>query len=266
MSKHQMSSDETFAEKNAKHFDKVAPGEWPQWVLDLHKQTTDFLASPEFPGWLGISPAEGHRRMLDYACGNGLISGSLRPLFSSVTGMDVSKSMLDKYQATADRLGLGPEEMRGVRGDLLGDDLKPTEPPLEESALWNFDLVAISMALHHVEDPESAIKKLAARLKVGGKLLVIDWTPVDGSTPAQREYQKELERDGNRERIDGALMTHAASHTISKPYGFTEQEMRDMFEEAGCRDMSWKIAEELTPIPVIEEMKSQLYFAAATKG
>ncbi|KAF6783602.1 hypothetical protein CSOJ01_15875 [Colletotrichum sojae] len=61
-------------------------------------------------------------------------------------------------------------------------------------------------------------------------------------------------------------MTHAASHTINKPYGFTEQEMRDMFEEAGCRDMSWKIAEELTPIPVIEGLKSQLYFAAAKKG
>ncbi|KAF6811680.1 hypothetical protein CPLU01_15058 [Colletotrichum plurivorum] len=100
------------------------------------------------------------------------------------------------------------------------------------------------MALHHVEDPESAVKKLAARLKPGGKILVIDWTP---------------------ERIEGALKTHAASQTISKPKGFTEEETRNMFEDAGCKGMAWKLAEELSRIPVIDGLKSQLYFASATK-
>lgn len=205
--------------------------------------------------------------MLDYACGDGIITKSLKPHFASAIGVDVSGSMLDKYRATADGLGLGPGEMVGVRGDLLADNVQPTDPPLSNDNLWHFDLVAISMALHHFDNPEVSLQRLAGRLKVGGALLVIDYTPRDGSTRAQREYEEEL-REQKKE--DGSLDNSpnsaaiAARHTVSKPNGFTRQEMGELFEKAGCTGFKWKLAEELTPIPVANT-KAQLFWARATK-
>lgn len=200
--------------------------------------------------------------MLDYACGDGIISKALKPHFATAVGVDVSDSMLDKYRATASSLGLGPDEMVGVRGDLLADNVQPTDPPLAEGNLWNFDLVAISMALHHFEHPETALQRLAARLKVGGTLLVIDWTPRDGSTRAQREYEDELQdQNKSQENLDNAA---GASHTVSKPSGFTEKEMGQLFENSGCKEFKWKLAEELSPVPVANT-KAQLFWARATK-
>lgn len=203
--------------------------------------------------------------MLDYACGDGLITRALKPLFSSAIGIDLSASMLEKYRETASRLGVGPGEMMGVRGDLLVANAQPTDPALPDEVLSNFDLVAISMALHHVEDPDFAIERLAARLKTGGKLLVVDWAPLDGSTPAQREYQEEMRQNLEQGSLDNNAQPHASSHTISRPNGFTEQEMTQLLEIAGCKDVKWKLAEELSPIPVIHT-KAQLYWAIATKA
>lgn len=293
----QPSGAETFADKNAKHFEyglpssaprplnpnemsyapltsplphhsKVAgPGGWPQWVLDLHTQIIGFLTSPEFPAWANMAsppPAAG-RRMLDYACGDGLVSRALKPLFTQVVGVDVSGKMLDKYRAAASQRGLGPPDMVGVRGEFVsGDAEAPTDPPLPEGDAWDFDLVALSMALHHVEDPAAALRRLAARLRVGGKLLVVDWTPLDGSTPAQRAYQGEVRRRNDEERITRELQAHAASHTVSKPNGFTEREMGELFAQAGCEDMKWRLAEELSYVPVVRA-KGQLYWAIATR-
>ena len=249
------------------HSSKVVTptSDWPQWVLDVHKQISDFLESPEFAPWIDIEPRGENRRMLDYACGSGLVSKALKPLFSSVVGVDVSSSMLDKYRATASALGLEPDEMIGVRGDLLSPEPQPTDPPLPEEDLRHFDLAAISLALHHMEDPVDAAKKLAARLKPGGKLLVIDWTPIDGSTAVQRDYQEQMRKNGDEERLDKALRSHAASHTVSKPNGFTKQDMTELFEQGGCKDIKWKLAEELSSVPIIENAKGQFYWASATK-
>lgn len=198
--------------------------------------------------------------MLDYACGDGIVSKALMSHFATIVGIDVSETMLTKYRATAAELGLGADEMVGVCGDLLSDEDKPTDPPLPREKLHDFDLVVTSMALHHFADPKGAIRKLAALLKVGGVLLVIDWTPLDGSTAEQREYQAELKASGK----EMLMKDHAARHTVSKPGGFEKNEMGELFEKAGCQDFGWELAEKLTPIPVVDA-KAQLYFARATR-
>ncbi|UKZ55828.1 hypothetical protein TrVGV298_009652 [Trichoderma virens] len=238
---------DTLAEINAKHFDKVSPGDWQQWVRDLHEQVVEFLKSPEFPSWLGL-PSQSACRMLDYACGDGIISKGLKQYFSSIVGVDVSGSMLDKYRKTAADLSCSTDEMVGVRGDLLSDNVQPTDPPLPEEVLRNFDLVVISMALHHFEDPERALQRLATRLKVGGVFMVVDWTPLDLSTPAQRQYEEELRESGES----------------LEPDGFTEADMEGLFKQAGCGEVRWKLAEQLSPVPVAGA-KGQLFWARAQK-
>jgi len=207
--------------------------------------------------------------MLDYACGDGVVSRALQPRFATIIGVDVSDSMLAKFRQTAAALNLPPDAMVGVRGDLLGndddDDTPTTDPPLPAAALRDFDLVVTSMALHHFADPPRALRRLAARLRPGGALLVVDWAPLDGGTAAQRAYAEEL---GGRGETFATLAerakVHAAAHTISKP-NFSEREMAELFGQAGCRDARWRIADELSPIPPVD-VKSQLFWAGALKS
>lgn len=231
-------------------------------------QIRDFLGSTEGLEWLGLSATGSVTKvhMLDYAAGHGLVTEALVHHFATAIGIDVSEAMVGQYRATAARLGLGEERMKGVRGDLLPEQPSPTEPPLEKHELWGFDLVACSMALHHIDDPQLAVLRLVGRLREGGRILITSWTPVDGSTRAQREYQDELDSMSQEERdaAEELQRSHQSRHTISRPDGFTQQELRDWLGAAGCEDVKWWIADELSPIPVVKK-KAQLFCVVATK-
>lgn len=229
--------------------------------------------------------------MLDYACGDGLPSRTLKPYFKTCIGVDVSAGMLAKYNETATRLGLGPEEMIAVRGDLFADPVEETDPPLPEERLQNFDLVALCMALHHMEDIQMAISKLASRLRPGGTLLVIDWAQINGATPAQKEFMEDVQsgkipdkitpqsgegqehhhhhqhQEQKHQYVDPKEpgKAHPASHTISHD-SFTEAQMEELFKKAGCTDARWRLAEKLNDVPGARTGKMQLFWARATKG
>jgi len=201
--------------------------------------------------------------MLDYACGDGLVSRTLLPRFDLLVGADVSTTMLDKFRATAQRLGLGTDRMLAVQADLVSEDSATVE---NEVLRDKFDLVCTSMALHHFENPEAAMKRLAGHVKPGGTLLIIDWAPLDWGTPAQVAYGAELKEKGvdyDADIVKG-LQSHAAKHTISKP-NFSRPEMDHLFAVSGCNEFRWKLADELSPIPVIPDAKAQLFWARATK-
>lgn len=256
---------ESLGEKNAKYFDSEALKNWPQWVVDLQQQIVDFLVSSEFPSWLGIEGEDsGRRRMMDYACGDGLISRSLKSYHGFVLGVDVSARMLDRFKEGASKMGLGEDEIMCVTGDFITGKGQPTDPPLPEDVLQQFDLVSISMALHHVEDPALAVKELVSRLKPGGKILVIDWTPLDGSTEAQKQYEEELLQQNKGQALKDRLASHAAAHTVGKPEGFTATEMGDIFSKAGCEGFTWKLADKLTYVEPIDA-KGQIFWTFATK-
>jgi ubiquinone/menaquinone biosynthesis C-methylase UbiE len=246
---------------------------------------------PNSSAWLGLpTTGEPQDKMLDYACGDGLPSRSLKPHFKTCIGVDVSAGMLAKYVATATRLGLGPEEMIAVRGDLFAEPVQLTDPPLPEERLQNFDLAAICMALHHMEDIQLAISKLAGRLRPGGTLLVIDWAQINGDTAAQMEFMENVKtgklptkgvqqdrkehghhhHDHQTEKHqyfdpEEPSKPHPASHTITHD-SFTEKQISELFHNAGCTDARWKLADKLSDVPGARTGKMQLFWARATKG
>ncbi|KAH8903711.1 hypothetical protein BR93DRAFT_971321 [Coniochaeta sp. PMI_546] len=71
--------------------------------------------------------------------------------------------------------GLFGLQMRAARGDLLIDSKE-----LDKPDLFSFNVVVMSAALHHVENPEKMIEKLAQRLAPGGSFVI-----VDGVTPSE---------------------------------------------------------------------------------
>ena len=77
--------------------------------------------------------------------------------------------MVDQYNKLAEKFDLS-NQMRANVGDLIkGSD------QLNAPEYSGFDLIVMSMALHHVEDPALMIHRLSQRLATGGVLLIIDW-------------------------------------------------------------------------------------------
>jgi len=96
----------------------------------------------------------------DLGCGTGDIAARLAPLVSAVHVVDMSKAML---AAARKRLG-GHSNVKFHHGDL-------TNLPLADESV---DAAVISLVLHHVADPETAIAEAARILRPRGRLLVID--------------------------------------------------------------------------------------------
>ena len=106
-----------------------------------------------------LSGIEGGR-ILDVGCGNGQFTGMLvhsLASFESVTGVDVDR---DALRQAGERFGTGQYTfLLAGAGDL---------PFPDES----FDMVVISRALHHVEDPEKTLGEMRRVLSTGGTLLI----------------------------------------------------------------------------------------------
>jgi SAM-dependent methyltransferase len=184
--------------------------------------------------------------------------------------------MLDKYRATAADLSLDESRMIAVQGDLLAPVVQPTTPVLSEEELGGFDLVAICMALHHVDDVEQAAKRLAERLRPGGVLLIIDWATRNSSKGAEQQHHPMLSASSGKhqhrhDHHHGHSNTHGevspihpAAHTISHD-SFTQEQIVDLFHQAGCGESRFKLADRLSDVPGARTGKMQLFWARATK-
>ncbi|KAF2128300.1 S-adenosyl-L-methionine-dependent methyltransferase [Dothidotthia symphoricarpi CBS 119687] len=226
-----MTTSQTIGELNSEFFDSIAKSTYSaDWVRNLVQQISSFLR--EHVEWIA-PPKEGGWRVLDYACGSGIASMALTAHASVLRGIDISGGMVDQYNATALSLNLKPEQMHGVRGNILEND-----ETLNGSEFQRFDVAIMSMALHHVEDPAAMVKKLTERLVPGGSLVIIDWLP-----------------HGEKAGEQG-MRSH--SHLISH-YGFSEAEMQDMYAQAGLGDFGFLLHPEQSEI--LGGGMNQLFFA-----
>ncbi|CAG8950128.1 hypothetical protein HYFRA_00008363 [Hymenoscyphus fraxineus] len=147
-------------------------------------------------------------RLLDYACGTGLVSRALAPHITHSIGLDISPGMVSEYNTLITNQGIPPSSMTAKVGNLLNPS-DPSPASLSSPEFFNFDIAAVGLGFHHFEDPFFAAKQLVARLKVGGVLLVIDFLP--------------------HEHGHG----HAAAKTVVH-HGFEVEEVRRMFGDAGA--------------------------------
>ncbi len=110
--------------------------------------------------------------------------------------------------------------MRAIQGNLVD---AAAAAALSDPSLFGFDVAASCLAFHHLDDPGLAAKKLAERLRPGsGVLVILDFLPHDmqpGHSP----------HDGDAHAADA----HAAAQHTVRHAGFTEENVRQMFEAAG---------------------------------
>ncbi|UNI22423.1 hypothetical protein JDV02_008314 [Purpureocillium takamizusanense] len=159
----------------------------------------DFIGAPE------------GGRLLDYACGTGLLSRALGDGMSQCVGVDVSESMVELYNGKAKSQGFTPEQRAAYVGNLLDPaDVSPVA--LSGSRFSGFDVAGVGAGFHHFDDPYLAASRLADRLRpAGGVLFILDFVAHEADA-------------SDREAIARGGVRH---------HGFGEAQMRDVFECAG---------------------------------
>lgn len=103
--------------------------------------------------------------------------------------------------------GLSPSEMHAYLGNMCSVT-DPSPAAFSDPEFFNFDVAGVGLGFHHFDDPAFAAKQLVKRLRPGGSLFIIDFLPHEA--PGQGH-----------------------GHGVVK-HGFSEDEIRDIFEKAGC--------------------------------
>lgn len=143
--------------------------------------------------------------------------------------------------------------MHAIRGDLtVPSPIEASFPTLlgSNSEYSGFDLIVMSMALHHIEVPELLVGRLVERLGERGTVVIIDWTLKD---PPQHQ-QAQLK--GNE--------SHEASHTVIHE-GFDKEQMYSILRQAGCDEVDYLVLNEPSKVPASIGGQKQLFFARGRK-
>lgn len=107
--------------------------------------------------------------------------------------------------------------MFAVVGNLtVPDDPRPAA--LSGPEFFDFDVAVLGLGFHHFEHPALSAQRLVERLRPGGVLVILDFvthSPHGGGSGG------------------GGGGHHGASHTVLH-HGFSEAQMKAIFEEAGA--------------------------------
>jgi SAM-dependent methyltransferase len=124
-------------------------------------------------------------RVLDFACGTGLVSQNLAPYTKQIVGIDISPDMVQVFNTKVYNQGISPDEMQSHVGDLLGD---------KELDLGKFDAAVSSLGYHHIHDIDLATSRLAHCLDPGGRLYVVDIEHGSGSVHGSMTDEEALKQ------------------------------------------------------------------------
>lgn len=144
------------------------------------------------------------KNILDYGCGTGLVAFSLVSEGNEVLGLDSSKGMIDEFNNKAKDKNL--KNIKASLHDILSEDLPQN----------SFDLIVISMSLHHIKDIEIFFEKSYKALKAGGVLCINDLEKEDGT------FHKKHNNDG---------VYH---------FGFSEDELVNIASKLGFSDFIYE--------------------------
>jgi len=155
-----------------------------------------------------VAPREGER-VLDAACGPGIVTGALAASGMRAVGVDLTAEMLAEARAS--------QNGSFVRGD--GARL-----PFADGA---FDVVVTRNALHHIVEPVAVMRELVRVVRRGGRLIVEDMRAPDEAK--RRAYHEEIER--LRDASHTRTLTEAELHALGARLGLTEpRSLRAQFE------------------------------------
>jgi ubiquinone/menaquinone biosynthesis C-methylase UbiE len=122
----------------------------------------------------------------------------------------------------------------------------------------SFDIAGVALGFHHFNNPSLCISNLAASLKKGGVLFIVDWLPKEvkaeehmgsqhthpddhSSHPSHSSAQQEAK---NTEQKETETEEWEKMKKTIKTNGFSESDMKAFFEGAGFKDFGFVVLEE----------------------
>jgi SAM-dependent methyltransferase len=182
-------------------------------------------------------------RLLDVACGGGIVVCAFAPHVKEATGIDMTPAMLDRARRLAAEKGLTNVAWR--EGDVSALPFADGE----------FDIVVTRFAVHHFPDPAAVMREMARVCAPGGRIIVVDTCASSDPMKAAQFNRLEKLRD--------------PSHVRALPLG----ELQGLFRDAGLGEpaLSWsELRDEVTnllarsfPNPGDEGKITAMFAAAA---
>jgi SAM-dependent methyltransferase len=205
-------------------------------------EKVDADVGARFGGALGEA-ASG--RLIDIACGPGVVTAALAPNAASVVAFDATAEMLAKAKARCAKAGVNNVEFKSGDAEHL---------PFADA---QFDGAVTRAAVHHFVDPQNAINEMFRVLRPGGVAVIADVTSSVNAEESQLHNAIERLRDPSHVRMLPASALDAAARRA----GF-----RDL--EAATWDMDRELEEWLTIVsdPVRSDPVRTVVRALAESG
>jgi len=128
-------------------------------------------------------------RVLDVACGTGVVTFRLAKMAKEVIGLDLTGEMLQR--ARKQRHDRGVENVRFALGEAEA-------LPFESGT---FDTVVCRMSLHHFSDPQRAIAEMVRVTRPGGRVVLADIVTSSSGVTARLHNAIERLRDPSHVRM-----------------------------------------------------------------
>jgi SAM-dependent methyltransferase len=184
----------------------------PQFRADLYRGTASYYDRFRVPYPQNLlddlaqqSGASGEGRLLDLACGPGLISFAMHGQFREVWAVDQEPGMIDVARQKAAAAGIST--LHFVTS--AAEDLSVPES--------SFDLIAIGNAFHRVQ--REIVAARALRWLRPGQYVALLWggTPWDGEAPWQQAMSETMERWRARAQGHDRIPPHYAENRERRP-------------------------------------------------
>jgi len=121
---------------------------------------------------------DGTQSVLDAGCGPGLVCCALAPHCREITGVDVTRAMIEEAGRRATEAHL--ENTRFVEGDIaampFGDE--------------TFDAAVSRYVFHHLENPLAVLREMARVTRPGGRIVICDASPAAGCRDHYDRFEK----------------------------------------------------------------------------
>ena len=147
---------------------------------------------------------------LDIGSGTGIISTKLAPLVNRVTGIDISREMIDEAVRKS-------QDNPHANLSYIQMDAQQMNFPDD-----TFDLITARMVFHHIDDVEKAMKASYRVLKKGGRLVLCEGVPPDHRT--RKRYEEIFTLKEKRHTFSEAELINLFHHT-----GFSHITLRPFF-------------------------------------